>query len=181
MTPLTTAAAATRVIRSPPGSQLERNRAFWRMISASFMLVSDAHLHRRNRRRSASVARSSATPPRRASSASSSDTADAGAGADDGDYEPEERRSAGITPRRRSATGSRAISPAAPRKHTPRKPKSPASPSSSRASKQGDSDDSSGELQEQRTVSLGLQPRATGYTKRRQASLSRQQEETGIV
>jgi hypothetical protein len=34
MTPLTTAAAAaTRVItgRSPPGSQLERNRAFWRM------------------------------------------------------------------------------------------------------------------------------------------------------
>ena len=36
------------------------------MISASFMQVSDAHLHRRNRRRSASVARSSATPPRRA-------------------------------------------------------------------------------------------------------------------
>jgi hypothetical protein len=58
MTPLTTAAAATRtvrVIRSPPGSQLERNRAFWRMISASFMQVSDAHLHRRNRRRSAPV------------------------------------------------------------------------------------------------------------------------------
>ena len=52
MTPLTTAAAATRtvrVIRSPPGSQLERNRAFWRMISVSFMQVSDAHLHRRNR------------------------------------------------------------------------------------------------------------------------------------
>ena len=113
----------------PPGSQLERNRAFWRMISASFMQVSDAHFHRRNRRRSASVTRSSATPPRRASSSSSSDTADAGAGADDGDYELEER-SAGITPRRRSATGSRAISPAAPRKHTPRKPKSPASPSS---------------------------------------------------
>ena len=131
MTPLTTAAAATRVIRSPPGSQLERNRAFWRMISASFMQVSDAHLHRRNRRRSASVTRSSATPPRRASSASSSDTADAGAAAD-GDYELEER-SAGNTPRRRSATGSRAISPAAPRKHTPRKSKSPASPSSSRA------------------------------------------------
>ena len=144
MTPLTTAAAATRVIRSPPGSQLERNRAFWRMISASFMQVSDAHLHRRNRRRSASVTRSSATPPRRASSSSSSDTADAGAAAD-GDYELEER-SAGNTPRRRSATGSRAISPAAPRKHTPRKSKSPASPSSSRASKQGDSDDSSGEL-----------------------------------
>jgi hypothetical protein len=146
MTPLTTAAAATRVIRSPPGSQLERNRAFWRMISASFMQVSDAHLHRRNRRRSASVARSSATPPlaRRASSSSSSDTADAAAAAD-GDYELEER-SAGNTPRRRSATGSRAISPAAPRKHTPRKSKSPASPSSSRASKQGDSDDSSGEL-----------------------------------
>jgi hypothetical protein len=32
----------------PSGSQLERNRAFWRMISASFMQVSDAHLHRRN-------------------------------------------------------------------------------------------------------------------------------------
>ena len=108
------------------------------------MQVSDAHLHRRNRRRSASVTRSSATPPRRASSSSSSDTADAGAAAD-GDYELEER-SAGNTPRRRSATGSRAISPAAPRKHTPRKSKSPASPSSSRASKQGDSDDSSGEL-----------------------------------
>jgi hypothetical protein len=87
--------------RSPPGSQLERNRAFWRMISASFMQVSDAHLHRRNRRRSASVTRSSATPRRRASSSSesSSDTADAGA-ADDGDYELEER-SAGNTPRRR--------------------------------------------------------------------------------
>ena len=40
MTPLTTAAAATRVIRSPPGSQLERNRAFWRMISASVMQLS---------------------------------------------------------------------------------------------------------------------------------------------
>ena len=140
MTPLTTAAAATRVIRSPPGSQLERNRAFWRMISASFMQVSDAHLHRRNRRRSASVTRSSATPPRRASSSSSSDTADAGAPNDD-DYEPEER-SAGNTPRPRSATCSRAISPAAPRKHTSRKSKSPASPSSSRSSKQGDSDDS---------------------------------------
>jgi hypothetical protein len=47
MTPLTTAAAATRrvrVTRSPPGSQLERNRAFLRMISASFMQVSDAHV-----------------------------------------------------------------------------------------------------------------------------------------
>jgi hypothetical protein len=77
------------------------------------MQVSDAHLHRQNRRRSASVTRSSATPPRRASSSSSSDTADAGA-ADDGDYELEER-SAGNTPRRRSATSSRAISPAAPR------------------------------------------------------------------
>ena len=113
-TPLTTVAPATRtvrVIRSPPGSQLERNRAFWRMIPASFMQVSDAQLHRRNRlgRRSASVTRSSATPPRRASSSSSSDTADAGA-ADDGDYELEER-SAGNTPRRRSATCSRAISP----------------------------------------------------------------------
>ena len=141
MTPLTTVAPATRtvrVIRSPPGSQLERNRAFWHMIPASFMQVSDAHLHRRNRRRSASVTRSSATPPRRASSSSSSDTADA-------DYELPER-SAGNTPRRRSATYSRAISPAAPRKHTSRKSKSPASPSSSRASKQGDSDDSSGEL-----------------------------------
>jgi hypothetical protein len=44
MTPLTTAVAATRrvrVIRSPPGSQLERNRVFWRMISASFMQASD--------------------------------------------------------------------------------------------------------------------------------------------
>ncbi len=105
-------------IRSPPGSQLERNRAFssWRMIPASLMQVSDAHLHRRNGRRSASVARSSATPPRRASSSSSSDTADAGAAdRDDGDYEPEER-SAGNTPRRRSATCStgRAISPATP-------------------------------------------------------------------
>jgi hypothetical protein len=110
MTPLITVAPATRtvrVIRSPPGSQLERNRAFLRMISASFMQVSDAHPHRRNRRRSASVTRSSATPPRRASSSSSSDTADAGAVAD-GDYELEER-SAGNTPRRRSATCSRAI------------------------------------------------------------------------
>ncbi len=146
------------MIRSPPGSQLrvERNRAFWRMIPASFMQVSDAHPHRRNRRRSASVTRSSATPPRRASSSSSSDTADAGAAAD-GDYELEER-SAGNTPRRRSAACSRAISPAAPRKHTPRKSKSPASPSSSRASKQlqlelegdsvalSDDRDSSGEL-----------------------------------
>ena len=103
MTPLTTAAAATRVIRSPPGSQLERNRAFWRMISASVMQLSDAHHdHRRNIRRSASVTRSPATAPRRASSASSSDT-DAGA-ADDDDYELEER-SAG-TPMRRSATSS---------------------------------------------------------------------------
>jgi hypothetical protein len=155
MTPLITVAPATRTvrgIRSPPGSQLERNRAFWRMISASFMQVSDApHPHRRNRRRSASVTRSSATPPRRASSSSSSDTADAGAAAD-GDYELEER-SAGNTPRRRSATGSRAISPAAPRKHTPRKSKSPASPSSSRAFKQGDSDDSSGELSSARCLS----------------------------
>ena len=58
--------------RPPPGSQLERNRAFWHMISASFMQVSDAHLYRQNRRRSASVTRSSATPPRRASSSSSS-------------------------------------------------------------------------------------------------------------
>ncbi len=151
MTPLTTAAAATRtvrVIRSPPGSQLERNRAFWRMISASFMQVSDAHLHRRNRRRSASVTRSSATPPRRASSSSSSDTADAGA-ADDGDYELEER-SAGNTPRPRSATCSRAISPAAPRKHTSRKSKSPASPSSSRAARQDNSDDSAGKLRAHR-------------------------------
>jgi hypothetical protein len=161
MTPLTTVAQATRtvrVIRSPPGSQLdsERNRAFWRMISVSFMQVSDAHLqvHRRNRRRSASVTRlgSSATPPRRASSSSSSDTADAsaprpGIRANDDDYEPEER-SAGNTPRPRSATCSRAISPAAARKHTSRKSKSPAppGPSSSRASKQGDSDDSAGEL-----------------------------------
>ena len=130
MTPLTTAAAATRVIRSPPGSQLERNRAFWRMISASVMQLSDAHHdHRRNIRRSASVTRSPATAPRRASSASSSDT-DAGA-ADDDDYELEER-SAG-TPMRRSATSSRAISPAA---------------ASSHASKQDDSydSDSSGEL-----------------------------------
>ena len=73
MTPLTTAAAATRtvrVIRSPPGSQLERNRAFWHMISASFMQVSDGQLYRQNRRRLASVTRSSATPPRRASSVS---------------------------------------------------------------------------------------------------------------
>jgi hypothetical protein len=79
-----------------PEVQLERNRAFWRMISASFIQDSDAHLHRRNRRRSASVTRSSATPPHGASSSSNSDTADAGA-ADDGDYEPEER-SAGNTP-----------------------------------------------------------------------------------
>jgi hypothetical protein len=59
-------AVATRrvrvpVIRSPPGSQLERNRAFWRMISASFMQDSDANHHRRNGRRSASVTRSPAT------------------------------------------------------------------------------------------------------------------------
>ncbi len=37
------------VIRSPPGSQLERNRANWRIILASFMPDSDAQ-HRRNRR-----------------------------------------------------------------------------------------------------------------------------------
>ena len=85
MTPLTTAraAAATRVIRSPPGSQLERNRAFWRMISASVMQLSDAHHHRRNRPRSASVTRSPATAPRRASSASSSDTSDPSSSGDD--------------------------------------------------------------------------------------------------
>ena len=36
----------------PSRLQLERNRAFWRMISASFTLVSDAQLQvrRRNRR-----------------------------------------------------------------------------------------------------------------------------------
>jgi hypothetical protein len=54
MTPLTTVAPATRTVsetdKVPSGSQLERNRAFWRMISASFMQVSDAHLHRRNGR-----------------------------------------------------------------------------------------------------------------------------------
>ena len=142
MTPLTTAAAATRVIRSPPGSQLERNRAFLRMSLASFMQDADAH-HRRRRIRSPSVPRFPATLPRGGSSASSSSDSSSDQDAGDGDYkEP----SAGNTPRRRSATYSRAISPAAPRKHTPRKSKSPASPSSSRASKQGDSDDSSGEL-----------------------------------
>jgi hypothetical protein len=114
MTPLTTAAAATRVIRSesesPPGSQLE--------LAESCILAHDLSVdpscsfrtpsrmrrchHRRNRPRSASVTRSPATAPRRASSASSSDT-DARAGAaDDGDYEPKER-SAG-TPRRRSGS-----------------------------------------------------------------------------
>ena len=50
-----------RVIRSPPlaSSQLERNRAFGRMILASFMLDSYAsvHHHRRNGRRSASEVR----------------------------------------------------------------------------------------------------------------------------
>ena len=50
------------------------------------------------------------------------------------------------TPRRRSATSSRVISPAAPRKQTARTSESPASPSSSLASKQDDSDDSAGEL-----------------------------------
>jgi hypothetical protein len=56
-----------------PSSSGILSRAFWRMISASFMQVSDAprHLHRQNRRRSATVTRSSATPPRRASSSSS--------------------------------------------------------------------------------------------------------------
>jgi hypothetical protein len=61
---------------------------------------------------------------------------DAGA-ADDGDYEleePERSAAAAGTPRRRSATSFRAISPAASRKHTSRKPKSPAFPSSSPAS-----------------------------------------------
>ena len=139
MTSLTTAAPATRtvsVIRSPPGSQLQRDRAFLRMSLASFMQDADAH-HRRRRIRSPSVPRFPATLPRGGSSASSSDQ-DAG----DGDYkEP----SAGNTPRRRSATSSRAVSPAAPRKQAFRKSKSPASPSSSRASKQDDSDDSSGE------------------------------------
>jgi hypothetical protein len=71
MTPLTTVAPATRTVSVPlsesdkvpsrlPQVELERNRAFWRMISASFMQVSDAHLHRRNGRRSASVAADSA-------------------------------------------------------------------------------------------------------------------------
>ena len=137
---MTTAAPATRtvsVIRSPPGSQLQRDRAFLRMSLASFMQDADAH-HRRRRIRSPSVPRFPATLPRGGSSASSSDQ-DAG----DGDYkEP----SAGNTPRRRSATSSRAVSPAAPRKQAFMKSKSPASPSSSRASKQDDSDDSADEL-----------------------------------
>ena len=78
------------------------------------------------------------------SSASSCDDSDA-ASADDGDYEDYEERSAGTPTRRpRSATSSRAISPA-PGKRTPRASKSPASPLSSRASKQDDSDDSAGE------------------------------------
>jgi len=66
------------------------------------------------------------------------------ASADDGDYE---ERSAGTPTRRpRSATSSRAISPA-PGKETPRTSELSASPSSSRASKHDDSDESAGELQ----------------------------------
>jgi hypothetical protein len=98
---------------------------------------------RRRRIESSSVPRFPAILPRGGSSASSSSDSSSDQDAGDGDYkEP----SAGNTPRRRSATPSRAVSPAAPRQQALRKPKSPASPSSSRASKQGDSDDSSGEL-----------------------------------
>ena len=144
MTSLTTAAPATRtvsVIRSPPGSQLQRDRAFLRMSLASFMQDADAH-HRRRRIRSPSVTRFPATLPRGGSSASSSSDSSSDQDAGDDDYkEP----SAGNTPRRLSATSSRAVSPAAPRKQAFRKSQSPASPSSSRASKQDDSDDSSGE------------------------------------
>ena len=98
--------------------------------------------HRRRRIRSPSVTRFPATLPRGGSSASSSSDSSSDQDAGDDDYkEP----SAGNTPRRLSATSSRAVSPAAPRKQAFRKSQSPASPSSSRASKQDDSDDSSGE------------------------------------
>ena len=105
------------------------------------MQDADAH-HRRRRIESSSVPRFPAILPRGGSSASSSSDSSSDQDAGDGDYkEP----SAGNTPRRRSATPSRAVSPAAPRQQALRKSKSPASPSSSRASKQDDSDDSSGE------------------------------------
>ena len=105
------------------------------------MQDADAH-HRRRRIESSSVPRFPAILPRGGSSASSSSDSSSDEDAGDGDYkEP----SAGNTPRRRSATPSRAVSPAAPRQQALRKSKSPASPSSSRASKQDDSDDSSGE------------------------------------
>ena len=139
MTMLTTAATRTlRVRRPPPCSELQRNRAFLRMSLVSFM--QDAR-HRRKRRRSASVPEYT----RGGSSTSSSDDDDS---VDDGDYE---ERSAG-TPRPRSATSSRAISPA-PGKQTPRTSVLPASPSSSRASKHDDSDESAGELSSARCLS----------------------------
>ena len=111
------------------------------MSLASFMQDADAH-HRRRRIESSSVPRFPAILSRGGSSASSSSDSSSDQDAGDGDYkEP----SAGNTPRRRSATPSRAVSPAAPRQQALRKSKLPASPSSSRASKQDDSDDSSGE------------------------------------
>jgi hypothetical protein len=142
------------------------------------MQDADAH-HRRRRIESSSVPRFPAILPRGGSlsSASSSSDSSSDQGAGDGDYkEP----SAGNTPRQRSATPSRAVSPAAPRQQALRKSKSPASPSSSRASRQARRLGRQQWRTEQRTVSLGLQPRrATGYAKRRQAS--RLQEETGTV
>ena len=144
-----------------------------RMRLVSFM--QHAH-HRRQGRRSVSV-------PEHTRGGSSTSSSDDDASADDGDYE---ERSAGTPTRRpRSATSSRAISPA-PGKQTPRTSELSASPSSSRASKHDDSDESAGELSEQRrrteqrTVSLGLQPwRTTGHAQYKQEN--RRQEETGTV
>ena len=91
--------------------------------------------HRRKRRRSASV--SSPSRPRDSGSSSSSDD-DAGA-AGHGDYEEQDTG----TPKRRSATSSKATSPA-PRKQAPTG-RTSESPLSRRPSEQDDSDDSADE------------------------------------
>ena len=91
--------------------------------------------HRRKRRRSASV--SSPSRPRDIGSSSSSDD-DAGA-AGDGDYEEQDTG----TPKRRSATSSKATSPA-PRKQAPTG-RTSESPLSRRPSEQDDSDDGADE------------------------------------
>jgi hypothetical protein len=85
MTPLTTAAAATRVIPSRLPA-LEKSCILAHDLSvrhAAALQLSDAHHHRRNRPRSASVTRPPATAPRRASSASSRDTSDPSSSGDD--------------------------------------------------------------------------------------------------